>query len=64
VSTAILALTESTFDEAIMASPVPVVVEFWAEWCPPCKLLAPILDSIAADYSPTSTRGWLVGMRS
>jgi len=51
VSTAVLTLTESTFDEAIMASPVPVVVEFWAEWCPPCKLIAPVLDSIAADYS-------------
>ncbi len=44
-------LTGSTFDEALAASPVPVVVEFWAEWCPPCKLVAPVLDSIAADHA-------------
>jgi len=44
-------LNEATFDEEITTSPLPVVVEFWAEWCPPCKLIAPILDSIAADYS-------------
>jgi thioredoxin 1 len=49
VSSAVAELTEATFDEEIRTSPLPVVVEFWAEWCPPCKLLAPILDSIAAD---------------
>jgi thioredoxin 1 len=49
MSSAVAELTEATFDEEIKTSPLPVVVEFWAEWCPPCKLLAPILDSIAAD---------------
>jgi thioredoxin 1 len=51
MSSAVLELTDATFDEAIAVSDVPVVVEFWAQWCPPCRLLAPILDSIAADYS-------------
>jgi thioredoxin 1 len=51
VSSAVLELTDATFDEEIGASPVPVLVEFWAEWCPPCRLLAPILDSIATDHA-------------
>jgi thioredoxin 1 len=43
-------LTEETFDEEIGGSPLPVIVDFWAEWCPPCKTIGPILESIAADY--------------
>ena len=43
-------LTNATFDEVIAGSDVPVVVEFWAEWCPPCKVLAPVLDEIAAEH--------------
>jgi thioredoxin 1 len=51
MSTAVLSLTETTFDEEVKSSSLPVVVEFWAEWCPPCKLLSPILDSVAVDYA-------------
>ena len=51
MSSAVLELTDATFDEEIAGSPVPVLVEFWAEWCPPCRLIAPILDSIAAEYA-------------
>jgi len=43
-------LTQATFDEVINASDVPVIVEFWADWCPPCKVLAPVLDGIVADH--------------
>ena len=55
MSTAVLTLTEATFDEEITVSPVPVVVEFWAPWCPPCKMMAPMLNSLA-DELPNRLR--------
>jgi thioredoxin 1 len=46
-------LSSATFDEVIGSAEAPVLVEFWAEWCPPCKVLAPILDEIGAEQGNT-----------
>lgn len=46
----IATLTSENFAAEVLSSPVPVLVDFWAEWCGPCKMIAPVLDELASDF--------------
>ncbi len=47
----IVTLTQENFAKEVLQSPQPVLVDFWAEWCGPCKMIAPLLDELATEYS-------------
>lgn len=46
-----LTFTDTTFDKDVLTSDVPVLVDFWAEWCGPCRMMGPTVDQVATEYS-------------
>ena len=51
MNNSIIHVTDSSFEEDVLKSGAPVMVDYWAEWCGPCKMIAPILDEIADEYT-------------
>jgi len=51
MSDKIVHVSDTTFDDQVLNSDTPVMVDYWAEWCGPCKMIAPILDEIADEYT-------------
>lgn len=48
-------ITDSSFDQDVLQSQKPVLVDFWAEWCAPCRMIAPVIDQVASDFISNAT---------
>jgi thioredoxin 1 len=44
-------VTDDTFEQEVLQSPLPVLVDYWADWCGPCKMISPILDEVSKEYA-------------
>ncbi len=55
MSQGIIYVTDDTFQEAVLNAAGPVLVDYWAEWCGPCKMIAPVLEEVARDYKDKLT---------
>ena len=51
MSSEIVYVTDDSFEQEVLQSEIPVLVDYWAEWCGPCKMIAPILDDIIGEYA-------------
>ena len=51
MSDAVLHVTDSEFNDTVLKANEPVLVDYWAEWCGPCKMIAPVLDEVATEYA-------------
>ena len=57
-----LEITDATFEETVLKSDKPVVVDFWAAWCGPCRMVGPIIDQISDEYADKKTENDVVVM--